>query len=643
MKIEEKKKRQKKSIKSSYGPVENLESYLIPDWWKRIFNSMYLKTDGDVVEDSSITEKEVNLFTEILKPKNEAVILDLACGQGRHIIKLARRGYTNLFGLDRSHYLIQRAKKIANEEGLTISFKEGDARKLPYPIDTFDYVLILGNSFGYFENLEDDIKILSEVFRVLKPNGLFLIDVADGNYLKDNYSPRSWEWIDKKHFVCRERSLASDNERLISREVVTNIQKGVIVDQFYAERLYTKESLSEQLDKAGFKKIKFHGAIKPDSQRNRVLGMMEQRLIVTAKVIKDWMPKKTKKEELKNITVILGDPNYLDKVKPNTIFDEDDFFTINKLKEALNKLTKYKFTYLTGHNSLITDLQKLKSKTHLVLNLCDEGYKNVSTKELHIPAILEILAIPYTGSSPQCIAYCYDKSLIRGIAKEMEIPVANGFLINPEDSLFEINISFPVIAKPNFADGSFGITKDNVANSIVELNDAISKIRKEFGYDKPILVEEFLSGKELTVGILGNPPENYFVLSMIEEDYSELPVELPKICGYEAKWLPESPYFTKLKSVKANLPEELEQNIISWCLKLSERLECRDYARFDWRLDANGIPKLLEINPNPGWCWDGHFAKMSELSHINYSEMLKKIIRVAEQRLNFQTKNKTSL
>ncbi|NQU81882.1 MAG: methyltransferase domain-containing protein, partial [Bacteroidetes bacterium] len=641
MKIEEKKKSQKKSIQSSFGPVENLESYLIPDWWKRIFNSMYLKTDGDVVEDSSITEKEVNLFTEILKPKNDAVILDLACGQGRHIIELARRGYTNLFGLDRSHYLIQRAKKIANVEGLTISLKEGDARKLPYPVDTFDYVLILGNSFGYFENLEDDVKILSEVFRVLKPNGLFLIDVADGNYLKDNYSPRSWEWIDKKHFVCRERSLASDNERLISREVVTNIQKGVIVDQFYAERLYTKESLSEQLDKAGFKKIKFHGAIKPDSQRNQDLGMMEQRLIVTTKVIKDWMPKKTKKEELKNITVILGDPNYLDKVKPNTIFDDDDFFTINKLKEALNKSTKYKFTYLTGHNSLITDLQKLKSKTHLVLNLCDEGYKNVSTKELHIPAILEILGIPYTGSSPQCIAYCYDKSLIRGIAKEMEIPVANGFLINPEDSLFEINISFPVIAKPNFADGSFGITKDNVANSIVELNDAISKIRKEFGYDKPILVEEFLSGKELTVGILGNPPENYFVLSMIEEDYSELPVELPKICGYEAKWLPESPYFTKLKSVKANLPEELEQNIISWCLKLSERLECRDYARFDWRLDADGIPKLLEINPNPGWCWDGHFAKMSELSHINYSEMLKKIITVAEQRLNFQTKNKT--
>ena len=97
--------------------------------------------------------------------------------------------------------------------------------------------MILGNSFGYFESTEDDMKILKEVFRILKPNGRFLIDVADGNYLRDNYSPRSWEWIDNKHFVCRERSLASDNQRLISREVISNINKGVIVDQFYAERL----------------------------------------------------------------------------------------------------------------------------------------------------------------------------------------------------------------------------------------------------------------------------------------------------------------------------------------------------------------------------------------------------------------------
>ena len=641
MKVKENKKNK---VQKSFGPVDNFENYLIPDWWKRIFNSMYLKTDGDVVEDENITKEEVSIFTQILKFDKNAIILDLACGQGRHTLELAKRGYTNLYGLDRSRYLIKRAKRIADRERLSVNFKEGDARKLPYPTDTFDFVLILGNSFGYFENLEDDTKILKEVFRVLKPNGLFFIDVADGVYLKDNYSPRSWEWIDKKHFVCRERVLASDNERLISREVITHIEKGVIVDQFYAERLYTKESLSEQLQKARFEEVNFHGSIKTDSQRNQDLGMMEQRLIVTSQVIKEWTPQKVVNKELKNVVVLLGDANFPDKIKPNSTFDKDDLTAIEKLKEALNKLTEYKFTYLANHKTLITDLNKFKGKQCLVLNLCDEGYQNLSEKELHIPALLEIFDLPYSGSSPQCLANCYDKSLIRGIAKEMNIPVAQGFLINPEDNIYEINnISFPVIAKPNFADGSFGITKNNVANNIIELNDAISTIRNEFGYNKPILVEEFLSGKEITVGIIGNPPENYYVLPLIEEDYSELPSELPKICGYEAKWIEDSPYFNKLKSVKADISEEISQSIIAWSLKLSERLNCNDYCRFDWRMDIDEVPKLLEINPNPGWCWDGHLAKMSAIAGINYSEMLRKIITATEQRLDSNTLNITSL
>jgi D-alanine-D-alanine ligase len=616
----------------------------MPDWWKRIFNSMYLKTDGDVVGDENITKEEVSLLTQILKFDKNAVILDLACGQGRHTLELARRGYSNLFGLDRSRYLINRAKKIAGNENLSVNFKEGDARKLPYQADKFDFVLILGNSFGYFENIEDDTKILKEVFRVLKPNGIFLIDVADGLYLKENFNPRGWEWIDKKHFVCRERVLASDNERLISREVITQIGKGVIVDQFYAERLYTKESLSELLQKAKFKEINFHGPIKPDSQRNQDLGMMEQRLIVTSRVIKEWTSQKVVNEELKNVVVLLGDANFPDKVKPNSTFDKDDITAIEKLKEALSKLTGYKFTYLANHKTLINDLNKIKDKKCLVLNLCDEGYQNISEKELHIPALLEIFDLPYSGSSPQCLANCYDKSLIRGIAKEMDIPVAQGFFINPEDNIYEIkNISFPVIAKPNFADGSFGITKKNVANNIIELNDAISTIRNEFGYNKPILVEEFLPGKEITVGIIGNPPDNYCILPLIEEDYSELPPKLPKICGYEAKWIEDSPYFKKLKSVKADISDEISQSIITWSLKLSERLNCNDYCRFDWRMDNDDVPKLLEINPNPGWCWDGHLAKMSAIAEINYAEMLQKIITAAEQRLDSNTLNMTSL
>ncbi len=171
-----------------------------------------------------------------------------------------------------------------------------------------------------------------------------------------------------------------------------------------------------------------------------------------------------------------------------------------------------------------------------------------------------------------------------------------------------------------------------VVNNIEELMDAISWIKDNYGYDKPILVEEFLTGKDLSVGIIGNPPNEYTVLPIIEEDYSSLPNGLTKICGYEAKWLPESPYF-KLRSIFAELPQETEKLIIDNSLKLFDRLECRDYCRFDLRLDKNGIPKLLEVNPNPGWVWDGHLAKMAKLSGISYPGMLEMIIKAAESRV----------
>jgi len=620
------------------GPVIDLEEHVQPDWWRRIFNSIYLKTDADVVDDQHITRKEVDLFSEILRLSPEDKILDLCCGQGRHSLELARRGFQNVEGLDRSHYLVQKAKVGAKREGLNVRYREGDARKIPYSPDSFDVVMILGNSFGYFETVQDDVRVLREVFRVLQPWGRLLIDVADGEYLSQHYQPRSWEWIDKRHFVCRERSLSLDKQRLISREVVTNIEKGIIADQFYAERLYTKQSLSQLLGKAGLSEITFHGEISPDSRRNQDLGMMERRILTTAVARKEWTPIKAKeKVTSRNIAVVLGDPTKPDPLKPLGIFDEDDFYTIDQLKGALRELEQnrgYAFTYLNNHDTLIQDFLRLKDKgkVDLVLNLCDEGYFNNATMELNMPALLDILRIPYTGAGPACLPYCYDKSLVRGIAKEMEIPVPEAFFIKPEDTIFELPLEFPVIVKPNFGDSSFGITQRSVAFSVEQLMNAISEVREKLGYDKPILVEEFLTGKDLSVGIIGNPPAAYTALPITEEDYSALPQDLPRICAYEAKWIPDSPYWN-IKSVPAELPEATRRIIVEWCVKLFERLECRDYSRFDWRLDSGGNPKLLEVNPNPGWCWDGHLAKMAKFAGISYTEMLKMILQAAEQRL----------
>lgn len=618
--------------RKTLGPVHNLEDYVRPDWWRGIFNSLYLKTDADVVEDKNITKDEVSLFSEILKLSHDERILDLCCGQGRHALELARRGFKNVEGLDRSHYLIHKAKCNAKKENLYVKFREGDARKLPYSPDTFDTVMILGNSFGYFETVNDDLRVLHEVFRVLRPWGKLLIDVSDGEYLREHFQPRSWEWIDKKHFVCRERSLSIDRQRLISREVITHVEKGVIVDQFYAERLYTRDSIMQLLKSAGFSDITIHGEISPNSQRNQDLGMMERRIIVSATVKKEWTVVRRKpKAEVINVAVILGDPNKIDTVKPNLVFDEDDFYTIDQLKSALKELTRYRFVYLDNHDTLGSDLIKLKGKVDLVFNLCDEGYNNDATKELHVAALLDILGFPYTGSGPQCLAYCYDKSLVRGIAKEMGIPVPAAFFIKPEDVTFDLPFSFPVIAKPNFGDSSFGITQRSVANNIKELVSAISEIRQKFGYDKPILVEEFLTGKDISVGIIGDPPEMYNILPIIEEDYSCLPDGYPRICGYEAKWMHDSPYWN-INSIPANLPEQIKDFIIECALKLFERLGCKDYSRFDWRLDGNGNPHLLEVNPNPGWCWDGHLAKMAKIAGMSYKDMLEAILKSAEQR-----------
>lgn len=614
------------------GPVENLESYVKADWWKHLFNANYIRTDGDVVGDPEITKSEVDLFESILQIEKNEAILDLCCGQGRHIMELASRGYSNLYGMDRSHYLISRAKTACKKSQLTISFKEGDARKLPYPDNHFSVVMVLGNSFGYFETKKDDEVVLKEISRILKVGGKLIIDLTDGDHVRTNYEPRSWEWIDKNYFVCRERSLSADNERLISREVITHVKKGVIADQFYSERLYNADEIIKMLTDYRFYDVQQANKLHTKSERNQDLGMMAVRNIIIAHAPKaEFIPESIPPEHSR-IAVLMGDPNIKDKVKPGGQFDDDDFHTINELKNALATLAKYEISYLNKHDEFLSASSGWKNNYDLIFNLCDEGYFNKPEFELHIPALLEINDMPYTGGTPQCLAYCYDKSLIRGIANELDIPVANAFVIKPEDTTFiDINISFPVIIKPNFGDSSYGITYDSVCANVEQLAQGVLRIREKYGYELPILIEQFLPGKDISVGIIGNPNHEMNILPIIEEDYSELPSDYPKVCGYEAKWDPSSPYW-KIRSVPANLDASIEQFLQDCCMKLFERVGCRDYARFDWRLDANGTPRLLEINPNPGWCWDGHLAKMAKLDNITYADMLAKIIEAAIQR-----------
>jgi len=254
------------------GPISDLERHLPTDWWRTLFNAIYLKTDGDVVENEANTRADVDSLVHVCGLKEGDAVLDLCCGQGRHSLELARRGFRGVTGLDRSRYLVRLARKRSERLKLGVSFREGDARKFRFRDKQFDCVALFGNSFGYFEREEDDLAVLQAAFRVMKSGARIFLDVVDGDWMRLNFTARSWEWIDQNHFVCRERALAEDNVRLISREVITHAERGVIVDQFYAERLYRFEDLKALLLKAGFENVSQHEAVSTASDRNQDLS-----------------------------------------------------------------------------------------------------------------------------------------------------------------------------------------------------------------------------------------------------------------------------------------------------------------------------------------------------------------------------------
>ncbi|KAI9236201.1 MAG: S-adenosyl-L-methionine-dependent methyltransferase [Podila humilis] len=289
-----------------HGRVQNPEVMVQKAWWKSVFgDNLYLQTDGDVVEDPAITLEEVRLLENYqvihstLKtiPGNDSEktrILDLCCGQGRHILQLAKLyPHLELHGHDQSEYLIRLAQSRAEAAEVTerTHFTIGDCRSIPHPDNTFSLVLVMGNSFGYFATDNANTDLLKEICRILKPGGIAVLDLADGAYLRENFSPRGWEWIDDTMIVCRERQLSKDKRRLVSREVVISTGKGVIRDQFYQECLYDLNEIDQLVREAGLvthgkgkegdeAKVSENTLGKDMSKRGEDLGMMEQRNFV---------------------------------------------------------------------------------------------------------------------------------------------------------------------------------------------------------------------------------------------------------------------------------------------------------------------------------------------------------------------------
>ncbi|MBC7195440.1 MAG: methyltransferase domain-containing protein, partial [Caldisericia bacterium] len=431
--------------KEFFGKIESLEEYIKSHTSKIKTSPFLLSSDVEEKEIKDLIKKEIDYVIEILRPEKEDRILDLVSSHGEYSLELARRGFVNVEGLDRSSNLIQKARSKAKKENLNVKFREGTPRKLFYPPNSFDYVLLIGNVFGFFETPLDAFTVLKEIHRVLKKNGKIFIDIIDSEYEKKNIVPFYWQWLDKNHYVLRENRLSLNEDSLIIREILSHIEKGVIKDSFFSLRLYTKEEILNLLKRAKFSNLEYfeHSLEITLPVANFQIGEKHIAFIGTAEKEKEEEIKV--KKVLRKVAVILGDPRKSDPLKPNHIFDEDDLRAIDKLKEALKEIKGYKFIYINNHDRLVEELIDLKGNIDYVLNLCDEGYFNDPTKELHIPAILDILNIPYTGATPQSLAHSYDKSLVRGIAREMGIPVPDAFLIKPGESVYEIPINFPVI------------------------------------------------------------------------------------------------------------------------------------------------------------------------------------------------------
>jgi D-alanine-D-alanine ligase len=627
-------RREERSRLRTLGPVSDLERHLPSEWWRTLFNSLYLETDGDIVENDRNTEQEVDLLVRSAGLQRNDRLLDLCCGQGRHSLELARRGFQYVTGLDRSRYLIRLARKRARQRNLPVSFHEGDARRFRLGDGEFHCVCILGNSFGYFDRPEDDLAVLEAVKRALASSGILIMDLMDGEWMRSHFEPRSWEWVDQNHFVCRERGLAEDGDRLISREVVVHAERGVIADQFYAERLYSKERMEALMQRAGFGNLRFHSVAAPESPRNQDLGMVEHRLFLTAEAPRRIQGVTRRAVPFPEVAVILGDPRLPDPVKRDGRFNEEDAETVARLQTALAGMPEYRFRYLDNHATLMADLTS--RRPHFVLNLCDEGFNNDAFLEMHVPALLEMFDIPYSGAGPACLGLCYNKALVRGIAEAIDVPVPAETYFNSDDLAATIPSGvFPALIKPNFGDSSIGITQHAVVHTWEEAIAYLNNLRQQLP-SSAILIQEFLTGPEYSIGIIGNPGANCRVLPVLEVDYSRLDAELPRLLTYESKWIPDSPYWSQIGYREARLDEDTRRKMTDYANILFERLGCRDYARFDFRADTAGEVKLLEVNPNPGWCWDGKLNLMAEMAGLRYADLLRLILEAAQDRVAAQ-------
>jgi D-alanine-D-alanine ligase len=254
-------------------------------------------------------------------------------------------------------------------------------------------------------------------------------------------------------------------------------------------------------------------------------------------------------------------------------------------------------------------------------------------RESHIPSICEMLGIPYTGSDPLTLGICLDKSRAKEILSFHKIPTPPFWVVENGHGV-SLRVKLPAIVKPLHEGSSKGIKDNAVVRTREELKDRVREVRSL--YKEPVIIEQFLPGREFTVGVLGNPP-NIEILPIVEIDHSQLPVGANPVYSYEAKWIwdqPTSPL--AIFRCPAELSPELKNRIEDIVRRSVEVLRVRDWARVDVRLDERGEPNILEVNPLPGVLPNPEdnscLPKAARTAGYSYSALLHRVVDAAAAR-----------
>lgn len=267
----------------------------------------------------------------------------------------------------------------------------------------------------------------------------------------------------------------------------------------------------------------------------------------------------------------------------------------------------------------------------LVFNLI-ESFNDKSALGSNVTALLNLLGLRYTGSSPAGMIIADDKSLTKKVLGFHGIQTPEFATLYRGAVDWAGDLEFPVIVKPPQEDASIGISTSSVVNGIKDLFARIDELQSE--YQSPVLVEQFIEGREFYVGLLGNA--NVEALPVIELDFSKFPPDKPRVASWEAKWGDESgggEEFAGTQSIfPKNLDEELALRMQQVARDCFQALRLRDYARIDMRVTDAGEIYVIEVNPNCYLEKESEFARAAQKSGLEYDALIGRILELAAAR-----------